>query len=101
MKMDQVAEKKSLARPHNCYNIYFILEREKLIRARKDSSVGTAAASAKKKTNAPFDLAGYDFLTLPDLPPRYQGLTLDHGWYVPGKNANRKHVKSHGCELYV
>lgn len=54
----------------------------------------------KKKTNAPFDLAGYDFLTLPDLPPRYQGLTLDHGWYVPGKNANRKHVKSHGLTSF-
>ena len=46
-----------------------------------------------------YDLAGYDFLTLPDLPPRYQNLQMPEGWFVPGKNSKQKHMVSHGREL--
>ena len=97
---------KKLARPHNCYNIFFILERERLIQQAKEES------SSKEKANdvtsnglkggegsaSSYDLVGYESLSLPDLPPRYHGLSMENGWYVPGKNARRKHVKTHGCK---
>jgi hypothetical protein len=78
-----------LAQPHNAYNIYFMLERYKLIHDM-EGSCGTAA----------YDLNGYDLLTLPDLPPGFQNLQLPLGWFVPGKNSKRKHNKTHGRELF-
>eukprot|EP00578_Thalassiosira_sp_NH16_P020877 CAMPEP_0181084954 /NCGR_PEP_ID=MMETSP1071-20121207/4969_1 /TAXON_ID=35127 /ORGANISM="Thalassiosira sp., Strain NH16" /LENGTH=63 /DNA_ID=CAMNT_0023166719 /DNA_START=159 /DNA_END=347 /DNA_ORIENTATION=- len=36
----EVTAKKTLAQPHNCYNIFFILERQMLIHAMKGSSDG-------------------------------------------------------------
>ena len=78
-----------LAQPHNAYNIYFMLERYKLIHDM-EGSCGTAA----------YDLNGYDLLTLPDLPPGFQNLQLPLGWFVPGKNSKRKHKKTHGCESF-
>ena len=79
---------------HNAYNIYLIVERSRLIHEMEGSS-GTAAVQ-----NHQYDLAGYDLLPLPDLPPRFQKLQLPLGWFVPGKNSKRKHTKTHGCELF-
>ena len=59
---------------------------------------GTAAVQNHQQIS--YDLAGYDFLSLPDLPPRFQNLELPPGWFVPGKNSKRKHTKTHGCELF-
>jgi hypothetical protein len=86
-----------LAQPHNAYNIYFMLERYKLIH-EMEGSCGTAAAQHHQQIS--YDLGGYDLLTLPDLPPRFQNLQLPLGWLVPGKNSNRKHTKTHGCEFF-
>jgi hypothetical protein len=84
---------KHRTRANNFYNIFFILERQKLIQ-EKEGWCGTTAVEQR-----PRDLAGYECLSLPDLPPRFQDLQLPQGWFVSaGKNPNRKHVKSHGCE---
>ena len=85
-----------LAQPHNAYNIFFMLERYKLIH-EMEGLCGTAAVQHHQQIS--YDLAGYDFLTLPDLPPRFQNLQLPLGWFVPGKNSKRRHKKTHGCEL--
>jgi hypothetical protein len=85
-----------LAQPHNAYNIFFMLERQRLIH-EMERSCGTAAIDHHQHLS--YDLAGYDFLTLPDFPLRYQNLQMPEGWFVPGKNSKRKHVRSHGREL--
>lgn len=96
---------KCLSRPHNCYNIFFILERERLIQqAKEESSSHNGAndvASNSGEGSASYDLVGYESLNLPDLPPRYRGLSMETGWYVPGKNARRKHVKTHGLTSFA
>ena len=88
-----------LVQPLNAYNIYFMLERHKLV-DEMEGLCGTAAVQHHRQIS--YDLAGYDFLTLPlpDLPPRYQNLQLPLGWFVPGKNSKRKHRKTHGCEYF-
>jgi len=86
-----------LVQPHNAYNIYFILERHKLIE-EMEGLCGTAAVQHHRQIS--YNLTGYDFLTLPDLPPRFQNLQLPLGWFVPGKNSKRKHRKTHGCEYF-
>jgi hypothetical protein len=96
---DPVAVKQPMMtrRPYNVYNLFFILERARLIQACiEDVSSGTAAANQQSSTSC--DFAGYDQLCLPDLPPRYHGLQLTPDWYVPGKNAKRKHVATNGRE---
>ena len=90
--------KKRLHQPHNVYNIFYMLERLRLIQKVEESS-GIIAAANQNQQPSFYDLAGYDALTLPDLPPRFQHVHVPKGWYVPGKNSKRKHVKSHGCEL--
>jgi hypothetical protein len=82
--------------PNNVYNIFFTLERHKLIQ-EKEKKVGSCGTRTVEQP--PRDLAGYEFLSLPDLPPRFRDLQLPQGWFVStGKNRNRKHVRSHGCE---
>jgi hypothetical protein len=88
---------KRLPQPHNAYNIYFMLERYQLIH-EMEGLCGIAAVQNPQQIS--YDLAGYDFLPLPDLPPRFQNLELPPGWFVPGKNSKRKHTKTHGCELF-
>jgi len=100
----EVTAKKSLAQPHNCYNIFFILERQKLIQAMKGSSDGDgtpARALSENGTDSLVDLGGYGSLKLPELPQRYKDLSLENRWYVPGKNAKRKHVKTHGLASFA
>ena len=88
---------KRRAQPHNAYNIFFILERKRLIHEMEGSC---GAAVVDHHPQLPYNLDGYD-ICLPDRPPRFQHLKLPQGWFVPGKNSNRKHVKSHGCEFSV
>ena len=97
---------KCLSRPHNCYNIFFILERERLIQQAKEESSSHNGANVASNLESgegseSYDLVGYESLNLPDLPPRYHGLSMKTGWYVPGKNARRKHVKTHGCKYLL
>jgi hypothetical protein len=74
------------------------MERLRLI----DTMVDTSASSGKVENNEfqkSYDLDGYESLSLPNLPPRYQHLHLPMGWFVPGKNSKRKQTKSNNdCE---
>ena len=90
-------KQQSLARPYNVYNIFFILERARLVRACEHAANGKTAP-AKQLPTSSVDFSRYDLLCLPDLPPRYNGLVLPPDWYVPGKNAKRNHVATHGRE---
>jgi hypothetical protein len=87
-----------LTRPHNSYNVFFILERQRLLVSQLTTveKLHQLGSSISKKS---FDLGGYEGVTIPKLPPRYEHIDMPHGWFVPGKNSGRKHVKSHGCEL--
>jgi len=88
-----------LARPCNVYNIFFILERARIIQqfcSGKD-------APAIQLSPSSINFFGYEQLSLPDLPPRYCDLILPPDWFVPGKNAKRKHVATNGreCKLEI
>jgi len=96
MKSSKPTAKKTFARPHNCYNVFFLLEREQLLQSRPAYNPVTAAAAHSPVP----DVAGYGYLEMPDLPTRYKGLVLPPGWYVPGRNRVRKHVKSHGLATF-
>jgi len=87
-----------LPQPHNAYNIYFILERQRLIDEMESRMWDPDAVKKEKEEFSLHDLtgSGYDFLSLPDFPPRFINLNMPHGWYVPGRNSKRKHVRSHG-----
>jgi hypothetical protein len=78
------------------YNVFFLLERLRLIDMTADASSGKVENNEVQKS---YDLDGYESLSLPDLPQRYQHLYLPMGWFVPGKNSKRKHTKSNNdCE---
>ncbi len=90
-----------LAQPLNAYNIYYVLERQRLIDEIKLRMWDPDAV--KEELYGLFSLydlsgSGYDCLSLPDFPPRFINLQMPLGWYVPGRNSKRKHVRSHGCE---
>ena len=85
---------KRRAQPHNAYNIFFILERKRLIYELEGSVVDNHQQMS-------YDLDGYENLCLPHLPPKFQHLHLPPGWFVPGKNSKRKHAKTHGSKLIV
>jgi hypothetical protein len=86
--------------PSNVYNVFFTLERFRLIDSMADD-VSSSESEANQQQKS-YDLDGYESLALPDIPPRYQHLQLPIGWFVPGKNSKRKHTKSENdCELYV
>jgi hypothetical protein len=77
--------------PHNAYNVFFKLERLRIVDMMMDASSSESETNQLQKS---YDLDGYESLVLPDLPPRYQHLQLPIGWFV-GKNSKRKHTKSH------
>ena len=100
-------EKKSYdasSRPYNCYNLFYILERELCLQS---SGVETWKTANTKETT---DSSGsgsvqeddvstdYSDLEIPSLPPRYQSLILQNNWFVHGKRNMKKrpHVKTHG-----
>jgi hypothetical protein len=78
--------------PHNAYNVFFKLERFRIVDMMMDASSSESESNEQHKS---YDLDGYESLVLPDLPPRYQHLQLPMGWFVPGKNSKRKHTKLH------
>ena len=82
-----------LARPYNVYNIFFILERARIIQqfCAQDAPIQLSSSPS-------INFFGYELLSLPDLPPRYCDLILPPDWFVPGKNAKRKHVATNGRE---
>lgn len=86
-----------LAQPHNAYNIFFMLERQKLLVEQMTTDEKLFGTLSKES----FDLGGYDGVTLPNLPSRYDHLEMPPGWFVPGKNSKRKHVKSNGNSEYI
>jgi hypothetical protein len=84
--------------PHNAYNVFFTLERLRIVDMMMDAS--SSSESETDQLHKSYDLDGYESLVLPDLPPRYQHLQLPLGWFVPGRNSKRKHTKNHRyCEL--
>lgn len=110
------AEKSSVVKPYNNYNIFFTLERRLLIEQRmrhrasptasldgNESVYSSAMGSAAGNNDDDAPITGYEDLELPPLPPRYQLLapSLPRYWFVPGrnKNAKRKHQATHRCEL--
>jgi hypothetical protein len=83
--------------PHNAYNVFFTLERLRIVDMMMDASSSESETNQLQKS---YDLDGYESLVLPDLPQRYHHLQLPLGWFVPGKNSKRKHTKNRGyCEL--
>ncbi|KAL7529178.1 hypothetical protein ACHAXR_002834 [Thalassiosira sp. AJA248-18] len=84
-------------KPYNRYNIYYILEREKILQSNPKYCSKTAAAAAADACPADF-ITGYENLQMPSLPPRYAHLNLSYDWYMPGKRkaTKRDHKKSHG-----
>ncbi len=95
---DVTLSNKHVHRQHNVYNIFYMLERQRLIQELNEMCEISAANQNQQQSN---DRAGYDLHGLPDLPSRYQHVHMPQGWYVPGKNSKRKHVKSHGCESLI
>ena len=94
MKTSMPADKR-LSQPHHAYNVFFTLERLRLIdkKTTVDATSGKVVQTPSQQQIS-YDLDGYESLALPDLPPRYQHLQLPMGWFVPGKNSKRKHTKS-------
>ena len=86
---------KRLSQPHHAYNVFFTLERLRLIdkKTTVDATSGKVVQTPSQQQIS-YDLDGYESLALPDLPPRYQHLQLPMGWFVPGKNSKRKHSQS-------
>ena len=77
-------------RPYNCYNLFFILERELFLQSRGVHTLKDQVDSIQ--------VNNYSNLDLPNLPPRYQSLILPDYWFVHGrkKNQTRPHIKTHG-----
>ena len=99
MKSSMPVSERRRPQPSNVYNVFFTLERFRLIDTMADASSSESETNQQQKS---YDLDGYESLALPDIPPRYQHLQLPIGWFVPGKNSKRKHTKSENdCELYV
>lgn len=90
--MRNVKNNGKLSLPYNSYNVFYILERERIINERNGKQ--------PIRESSGDDFNYYGPLDLPPLPPRYHHLesTLVPNWYIPGarKLAKRKHVKSHG-----
>ena len=83
---------KPFCRPYNRYNLYFILERERLIQMRGGHT------STRRST----DVVDSSFwVELPPLPPRYDGILMPVNWYFPiKKNGKRLHRKTHGVASF-
>lgn len=91
-----------LIKPYNSYNLFFILERARILEEKKAGSIASSAKMMVRFSASQAVATGYEFLDIPPLPPRYRHLekTLAANWYDPGRNklAKRKHGKSHGGE---
>lgn len=96
------AKARSVQKPFNNYNVFYILERHRIIYARQRDRGGRLPSPSSNGDIHRMDgnKTGYEDLELPSLPPRYAHLktVMPANWYVPGKNKNkkRKHKKTHG-----
>ena len=72
------------ARPYNRYNIFYILERERTLQSRIRHYRGQDSHNTTVPGNEN-SLTGYEYLEIPDLPLRYDGVTMQPGWYLPGE----------------
>ena len=68
------------SRPYNCYQIYYIVERELFLQSHSNYKAVDASAAA-----GGLPITGYENLTVPDLPIRYACLDLASDWYMPGE----------------
>ena len=68
------------SRPYNCYQIYYIVERELFLQSHSNYKAVHASAAA-----GGLPITGYENLTVPDLPIRYACLDLASDWYMPGE----------------
>lgn len=79
--------------PLNRYNLYCILERQRLVQSNPDYR------PSENERKLPSDIyTGYEGLQLPQMPPRYQDVVVAEDWFVPGKRklVKRPHRKVHG-----
>lgn len=90
---------------YNHYNIFHILERKRLLWAKRKDVADLAAISQleAEKTSEPdkstLAYKMYHSLTLPPLPSRYHKLNLPSHWFidlVQNQKKRRLHRKSHG-----
>lgn len=87
----------SVLRPYNRYNIFFILERESLLKTKGAHPTRQNAATivAGLRDN------GYENIDIPPLPPRYHNQVMADNWYIPKvKNEKRVHRKTHGVASF-
>ncbi len=70
---------KHIHQPLNVYNIYFILERRRLIQEMEGPG---ETAAVQKHQEVPRDLAGYDLLTLKVLTNSFEILELQKCFFV-------------------
>ena len=94
----QTTKSKKNPRPYNRYNIYFILERERLILA-KGGTTKWSSPSSSKDAMVPIN-EGYKNMELPHLPMRFVHLTVPDGWCVPCQQKRRPHRKTHGVASF-
>ena len=72
-------------RPYTPYNIFYLLERERLV---QEPNVSSNAASTNRERVYPEDDV--------ELPARYKGIVMNPQWYDPNRKEKRKHRKTHG-----
>lgn len=85
-------------RPYNRYNIYFILERERLVVSLGGETKWTKMRDDPGAKPDPVK-PGYEDLNLPPLPGRFSHLFVPEGWCVSGPK-KRKHRKMHGVASF-
>eukprot|EP00581_Thalassiosira_minuscula_P031015 CAMPEP_0183762784 /NCGR_PEP_ID=MMETSP0739-20130205/9299_1 /TAXON_ID=385413 /ORGANISM="Thalassiosira miniscula, Strain CCMP1093" /LENGTH=241 /DNA_ID=CAMNT_0026001119 /DNA_START=111 /DNA_END=836 /DNA_ORIENTATION=- len=90
-----IAKRNPLPRPYTTYNIFFQLEREYILQHDLD-------VIPKLSPEEIFNCSDERYEG-PPLPMRYQGLTLSHDWYIPGKalRKKRQHRASHGKISFI
>ena len=88
------------SRPYNRYNVYFILERERLVLERGGSTKWSSMT--KSNPEAAQVKEGYEHLDIPkQLPPRFSHLYVPEGWYAPGPELKKRpHRRSHGVASF-
>jgi len=96
-----MTKKNSLQKPHNSYNLFFILERALLTDVGTERGLARPNKEGEQSSTLGKDhLTGYENITVPPLPPRYASIesSLPRNWYAPGRNlvTKRRHVKKEG-----
>ena len=104
-KILQKKAKSKFPKPYNNYNLFFILERTRLIEAKQSGATAISDKTIRPSLHStPTPPSAYEFIEIPPLPPRYEHLKscLAENWYDPHRNklVKRKHSKSHGGEYY-